>query len=100
MKSTLRNTAATLPAPGGGSARGGHATAEAPPLQTLVVTEAEAARILRLSPRSLQRLRLDGGGPPFCRLSERRIGYVLADLTMWLSARTAASTSSPRKDAA
>lgn len=59
----------------------------------LVVTEAEAAQLLRLSPRSLQRLRLDGGGPPFCRLSERRIGYAVSELNRWLAARSAASTS-------
>ena len=64
-----------------------------PSFPSLVVTEAEAARTLRLSPRSLQRMRLDGDGPPFCRLSERRIGYAVADLTAWLASRSAASTS-------
>ncbi len=61
-------------------------------LCALVLTEAEAARILRLSPRTLQRMRLDGGGPRFCRLTEKRIGYDIADLQTWVSARSVAST--------
>ena len=72
----------------------------------LIATEAEAARLLRLSARTLQRLRLDGGGPPFIPLtpSGARIGYRIADLDTWLRARavssTAAATVAAQADAA
>ena len=38
----------------------------------LVLTEDEAARMLRLSARTMQRLRLDGDGPRFVKLTGRR----------------------------
>ncbi len=61
----------------------------------LIVTEAEAAKLLRLSSRTLQRLRLDGNGPPFVRLtpSGSRIGYALEDLHAFIRRRSVASTS-------
>lgn len=54
----------------------------------LIVTEAEAAHMLRISPRTLQRMRALGGGPPIVRLSERRIGYSVAALNAWMADRT------------
>jgi predicted DNA-binding transcriptional regulator AlpA len=59
----------------------------------LVLTEDEAARLLRLSARTLQRLRLEGEGPRFVRLTGRRIGYAISDLEAWVRARSVASTS-------
>jgi predicted DNA-binding transcriptional regulator AlpA len=58
-----------------------------------IMTEKEAAQFLRLSPRTLQRLRLDGGGPPVFQLTERRLAYGLEDLRNWLASRSRASTS-------
>lgn len=60
----------------------------------LIVTEAEAAHMLRLSARTLQRLRLDGGGPPYVMLtaSGGRIGYAVAALQAWVTSRTVTST--------
>jgi hypothetical protein len=60
-----------------------------------ILTEAEAAQRLRLSARTLQRLRLDGGGPSFVQLtpSGSRIGYTIAALDAWTAARTVGSTS-------
>jgi hypothetical protein len=58
-----------------------------------VMTEAEAARSLRLSVRSLQRYRIVGGGPVYLRLGERRIGYRRADLDAWINSRRVTSTS-------
>jgi len=57
------------------------------------VTEEEAARLLRLSARTMQRMRLDGGGPVFVRLTDRRIGYTRAGLDAWIGERVATSTS-------
>jgi hypothetical protein len=58
----------------------------------LVVTEEEAGRMLRLSVRTMQRLRLDGDGPRFVRLTGRRIGYSIGDLQKWVQRRSVAST--------
>ena len=60
---------------------------------SLVLAERETARLLSLSDRSLQRLRVDGSGPAFVKLGERRIGYRMADLEAWLAGRRVASTS-------
>jgi hypothetical protein len=62
-------------------------------LPPVVVTEDEAATLLRMCRRSLQDLRLKGGGPVFCRLIGRRVGYRIADLDAWARARSATSTS-------
>ena len=53
-----------------------------------ILTEAEVAKLTRLSGRTLQRLAEDGRGPPRIRLTERRIGYWHRDVMTWLSART------------
>ncbi|MFO1099753.1 MAG: DNA-binding protein [Xanthobacteraceae bacterium] len=52
-----------------------------------VVDELTAIRLLNLSPRSWDRLRSRGEAPPFTQLSQRRIGYRIADLRAWLDAR-------------
>ncbi|MCX7381148.1 MAG: helix-turn-helix domain-containing protein [Alphaproteobacteria bacterium] len=53
----------------------------------IVVTEQEAAKMLSVSMRHLQRLRGEGDGPPCIQLGPRRIGYRVADLDAWLSGR-------------
>jgi predicted DNA-binding transcriptional regulator AlpA len=58
----------------------------------LVLTEDEAAKLLRLSVRTMQRLRVDGDGPRFVMLTSRRIGYAIGDLQAWVHARSVAST--------
>lgn len=60
---------------------------------SLVVTEAEAGKMLGLSLRTMQRLRLDGGGPSFVRLTDRRIGYSVEALQQWMRSREVVSTS-------
>lgn len=62
-------------------------------IPALVVTEDEAAKLLRVSVRTLGRLRVDGDGPRFVRLTGRRIGYAVADLEAWIRARAVGSTS-------
>ena len=62
-------------------------------IPALVLTEDEAARMLRLSARTMQRLRLDGEGPRFVKLTGRRIGYAIGDLQAWIRARSVTSTS-------
>ena len=74
------------PAPAGHASAPGAATDR-------VLSEAQVAKMTGLSQRTLQRFRLEGGGPAFIRLSEVRIGYRHRDVTTWLEARTFASTS-------
>jgi len=52
----------------------------------------QAASYLSLSVQRLARLRLDGGGPIFCRAG-RSIRYLKADLDNWLHANRRRSTS-------
>jgi hypothetical protein len=59
----------------------------------LVLTESEAARAVRLSARTMQRMRLDGNGPCFVRLTGRRVGYAIDALQVWVRARSVDSTS-------
>jgi len=55
-----------------------------------LLTEAEAAEWLRVSPRHLQRLADLGEGPPRTRLGERRIAYPVEGLAAWVRQRTSA----------
>ena len=62
------------------------------PLQQLL-TEREAAEILRVSPRQLQMMRYRGDGPVFVRLSRRSVRYSPGDLADWVASRSFTSTS-------
>lgn len=58
----------------------------------LVVSEAEAAALVNLAPRTLQAKRLDGTGPAYVQLTKRRIGYSVEALRVWVANRSARST--------
>jgi predicted DNA-binding transcriptional regulator AlpA len=47
----------------------------------------DAAQVLGLAERTLERMRQRGDGPPFTRLSRRLVVYDAADLLAWLHAR-------------
>ncbi len=51
----------------------------------LLVDEDKAAAMLSVSPRTLQRWRLVGRGPAFCRIGGRRL-YRIADLEAFILA--------------
>ena len=51
----------------------------------------QAASYLNLSPRTLEKLRVVGGGPLYRKLG-RRVIYAVSDLNDWADARTCAST--------
>lgn len=57
-----------------------------------VMTNAEAAAYLSLHPQTLVRWRQQGAGPPYCRLSSGRIGYLVADADAWLEERRVVPT--------
>ena len=53
-----------------------------------LLNEKQLAAWLGLSLPSLQRMRSNGSGPHFIRLSERRIGYRKSSVERWLETRT------------
>jgi len=71
-------------------------TASAPAAATPAryLTNDEAAAYLRLSPRTLEKLRVLGGGPRFRKFG-RRVRYALTDLDAWADGRSYAMTSDP-----
>lgn len=58
------------------------------------LTNNEAADFLRLSPRTLEKQRVIGGGPRFHKFG-RRVMYALADLEAWASKRSFETTFDP-----
>ncbi|MGE4451009.1 helix-turn-helix transcriptional regulator [Castellaniella sp.] len=70
------------------------AAAAAPTQHQRYLTNDEAADYLRLSPRTLEKQRVIGGGPKFRKFG-RRVMYAVADLDAWADARSYAATSDP-----
>jgi excisionase family DNA binding protein len=62
--------------------------------QARYLTCEEAATLLRLSPRTLEKLRIIGGGPRFRKFG-RRVLYAVEDLEGWANARCFEMTSDP-----
>lgn len=60
-------------------------------MQHLLSTEQAAARC-GLSPRTLEKVRITGGGPRFVKLG-RSVRYDVADLDAWIASNRRASTS-------
>jgi excisionase family DNA binding protein len=57
-----------------------------------LLTQSETATLLRLSERTLERLRLRGGGPLFVKAG-RSVRYRESDLEEWITARVVSNTS-------
>ncbi|WP_018076617.1 helix-turn-helix transcriptional regulator [Thiobacillus denitrificans] len=62
------------------------------------LTNNEAAAFLRLSPRTLEKQRVIGGGPRFRKFG-RRVMYAIVDLEAWADARSFEMTSDPEYSA-
>lgn len=58
------------------------------------LTNDEAAEYLRLSPRTLEKQRVIGGGPRFRKFG-RRVMYAMSDLNDWAADRSFETTSDP-----
>lgn len=56
---------------------------------------AEAAFLLGLSARTLESLRLRGGGPTFIAVTSKAVRYRRRDIDAWVSAHRRLSTSDP-----
>lgn len=65
---------------------------------TRYLTNEEAAAYLRLSPRTLEKQRVLGGGPRFRKFG-RRVLYAIEDLEIWAKARVCDMTSDPNYNA-
>jgi hypothetical protein len=60
------------------------------------LTTAQTAEVLSLSARTLERMRVDGSGPPFLKAGggkRSRVLYALGDIEAWLSGHRFSSTS-------
>jgi hypothetical protein len=64
-------------------------------LATRYVRTHEAARILGISPRTLEKYRCLGSGPTFRKLGGRVV-YAIDDLEAWTDRSACSSTSDPR----
>jgi hypothetical protein len=68
--------------------------ANSPAIRSPFYSNEEAAAFLNLSPRTLEKLRVVGGGPRFRKFG-RRVFYALGDLEEWAALRICDSTSDP-----
>jgi len=80
-----RTAAATAPQP---------AAVPAAPVNPEFLTTDEAGAFLRLSPRTLEKQRVLGGGPRFRKFGARVV-YAAADLRAWADSHTYGMTSDP-----
>lgn len=58
----------------------------------IAVDEQTAARLIGMTPRTLQEWRRTGTGPRYARISSRCVRYRIADLDTWTAERTHTST--------
>lgn len=70
------------------------ATQQQPVPPSRYLTNDEAAAYLRLSPRTLEKQRVIGGGPRFRKFG-RRVMYAVSDLDAWADARSFGATCDP-----
>lgn len=71
-----------------------HATAQAKPAGPMFLNTIEAGAFLRLSPRTLEKQRVLGGGPRFRKFGARVV-YAMDDLRAWADSRAYGMTSDP-----
>ena len=57
-----------------------------------LLTTTQLARVLQLSPRTIEEWRLSGRGPRYARAGGRRVLYRWGDVLAWLEQKTAFST--------
>ena len=63
-----------------------------PNVQVVFLDQRQTASLLNLSERTLERFRLEGTGPAYCKFG-RRVMYARADVLRWADARRRTSTS-------
>ena len=67
-------------------------TSPSPSQSSTYLSCTEAGELLRVSPRTLEKMRVVGGGPRFRKFG-RRVLYAASDLESWANERVCASTS-------
>lgn len=72
----------------------GRNPSHAPPKTSPFLSNEQAAAFLNLSPRTLEKLRVVGGGPQFRKFG-RRVMYAVNELEAWAATRRCDSTSDP-----
>jgi predicted DNA-binding transcriptional regulator AlpA len=60
-----------------------------------LMTTLETSEMVRLQAQTLRKLRSEGRGPRFCRLSANRVAYDPEDVRAWLEERKRLSTADP-----
>jgi predicted DNA-binding transcriptional regulator AlpA len=63
-----------------------------PNIPVVFLDQRQTASLLNLSERTLERFRLEGTGPAYCKFG-RRVMYARADVLSWADARRRTSTS-------
>jgi predicted DNA-binding transcriptional regulator AlpA len=63
--------------------------------EPVLLKEREVAKLLKVSPRTLQSWRLKGYGPPYRQISSRCIRYDQDDVSRYLASTKRRSTSDP-----
>jgi predicted DNA-binding transcriptional regulator AlpA len=58
-----------------------------PDMNDRVLSTRETAEFIGGSERALERWRVTGDGPKFCRIGPRKVGYRVSDVEAWLEAR-------------
>ena len=58
-----------------------------------LLTQREAAQLLRLSERSLERYRVSGFGPRYVKAGHSAVRYRIEDVETWIASRVVRSTS-------
>ncbi len=71
-----------------------HASGQAKPPGPVFLNTIEAGTFLRLSPRTLEKQRVLGGGPRFRKFGARVV-YAMDDLRAWADSRAYGMTSDP-----
>jgi predicted DNA-binding transcriptional regulator AlpA len=59
----------------------------------------DAAKVVGLSRRTMESYRRNGGGPPFVKIRDYAVRYVLRDLLAWIAARKRTLTLDPNEEA-
>jgi len=60
-------------------------------MEDTFLSTGQVARLLDLSPRTLEKWRVTGGGPTYVKLG-RRVVYRLSDLELWAALQSRRST--------
>ena len=63
-------------------------------IKSRVLDTPAAAQYCASSASTFEKLRLKGGGARFIRITPKRVGYLIDDLDIWLSAKSRLSSTS------